>query len=140
MALTWSSSGRGIRGYAVPQLGLQEAHPWEHELAHAEHEQVEHPQEPHFAEHAQLPDAQPQFAGQEQAIVRKDTATKGRAANLTRTSRRRATKYSHTGVLDSFVLVAEKKTHYHGKKCKDGRRVRAIPVIKIPTHLRSLMK
>ena len=57
-------------GKPSAQFRWQEAHPWEHELAHDAHEQVEHPQDAHFAAHAQVPDAQPQLSEQEQAIVR----------------------------------------------------------------------
>ena len=62
---------------ALFQLPLHDAHPWEHELAHAAHEQVEHPQEEHFAAHWQLPEAQPQPSEQEQAIVREEEYGEG---------------------------------------------------------------
>ena len=62
---------------AIFQLPLHDAHPWEHELAHAAHEQVEHPQEEHFAAHWQLPEAQPQPSEQEQAIVREEEYGEG---------------------------------------------------------------
>jgi hypothetical protein len=69
---------RAGRNYdALFQLPLHDAHPWEHELAHAAHEQVEHPQEEHFAAHWQLPEAQPQPSEQEQAIVREEEYGEG---------------------------------------------------------------